>query len=150
MTSNNSIDIREVIFIGSAREDYQALPDEVRQGADLRTQTLQNNGRLPAKQWSPLSGKLSGIDEIRIPWDGDTYRAYLAVQFKAVIYILHAGIKKSPNDSAIPQQQIDRLVARKKAAQEDYEANKATYEADMAQRLVRRQAWEAANKLQPK
>jgi phage-related protein len=127
MTSGSSIDIREVIFIGSASEDYRAMPAEVRQAADARMQVLQNNGRLPAKQRTALSGKLIGIDEIRVLWDGDTYRAYLAIEHKAVIYILDAGIKKSPHGRAIPQTQIDRLIERKKTADRDYTANRATY-----------------------
>jgi len=150
MTSGSSIDIREVIFIGSASEDYRAMPAEVRQAADARMQVLQNNGRLPAKQRTALSGKLSGIDEIRVLWDGDTYRAYLAIEHKAVIYILDAGIKKSPHGSAIPQTQIDRLIERKKTADRDYTANRATYEADMAERMKRRKAWEEAQRLKPK
>ena len=96
---------------------------------------------MPAKQRRALSGKLSGIDEIRVLWDGDTYRAYLAVEHKAVIYILDAGIKKSPHGSAIPQTQIERLIERKKTADKDYAANRATYEADMAERMKRRKAW---------
>jgi phage-related protein len=150
MTSNSSIDIREVLFIGSAKDDYRALPDEVRQAADLRTQTLQNNGRLPAKQRKALSGKLTGIDEIRVSWDGNTYRAYLTMQFEAVIYILDAGIKKSPHGDAIPEPQEKRLIERKKAARKDYEENKTTYEAEMAERVVRREAWEKANNIKPK
>jgi phage-related protein len=150
MTSGSSIDIREVIFIGSASEDYRGMPAEVRQAADARMQVLQNNGRLPAKQRTALSGKLSGIDEIRVLWDGDTYRAYLAIEHKAVIYILDAGIKKSPHGSAIPQTQIDRLIERKKTADRDYTANRATYEADMAERMKRRKAWEEAQRLKPK
>jgi hypothetical protein len=78
------------------------------------------------------------------------HRAYLAVEHKAVIYILDAGIKKSPHGSAIPQTQIDRLSERKKTADKDYTANRATYEADMAERMKRRNAWEETQRLKPK
>jgi hypothetical protein len=47
---SKSIDTREVIFIGSALDDYRAMPDQVRQAADARMQVLQNNERLPSKQ----------------------------------------------------------------------------------------------------
>jgi phage-related protein len=151
MTSNTSIDLREVIFINQAAKDsYCSLPDEVRQMADKATYVLQNNGRLPAKQRKALSGTLSGIDEIRMDDGGDTYRAYHLVQFREVIYILDAGIKKSPSGKKIPQQQIERLEKRKKAAVEDYNKNKSLYAAEFAEREERKKTLEEAKNPQPR
>jgi phage-related protein len=148
MSSGSSIDIRVVIFLNQAAEAaYRGLPDDVRQAADAGTTAIQNHARLPRDRRQSLSGDLAGIDEVRIAFDGDAYRVYYLVEFKAAIYILDAGMKKSPRAGEIPQPQVDRLIARRKVAREDYARNKGFYEAAMHDRLERRKAWEAANNL---
>lgn len=93
------MDIREVVFVNAqAKHAYESLPDEVLQAADARTTAIQNHLRLPRNQRQGLSGKLAGIDEVRILFDDNTYRVYYLTQFKAAIYILDAGMKKAPHD----------------------------------------------------
>lgn len=141
MSSGASIDIRAVIFINQdAEETYRGLPDEVRQSADARTSAMQNHQRLAPKVRKSLKGKLAGVDEIRIGLDGDAYRVYYAVEFAEVLYILHAGMKKSPRKGEIPPQVVDRLEARLKSAREDYQENRAVYQTEQWQRLARRKA----------
>jgi hypothetical protein len=80
MTSLEGLDVREVIFINArCRVDYMNLPDEVRESADQSIDALQNSLPLPAKWHRPLQGSLAGIDEIRFPHSGDTYRVTTAV-----------------------------------------------------------------------
>jgi len=63
MSSDASIDIREVVFVNRAADEaYRGLPDEVRQAADARTTAIQNHRPLPRNQRQSLSGKLAGID----------------------------------------------------------------------------------------
>jgi phage-related protein len=114
------------------------LPDEVRQAADARTTAIQNHRPLPRNQRQLLSGKLAGIDEVRILSHGDTYRVYHLVEFVEVIYILDAGMKKSPTGNRVPQPQLEMLGKRKKFAQDDYDRNKEVYRAAMQERLSRR------------
>ena len=118
------------------------MPDEVRQAADARTTAIQNNQPLPRNQRQSLSGKLAGIDEVRIPFDGDTYRVYHLVEFAEVVYVLDAGMKKSPSGGRIPKPQSEMLEKRKRFAQDDYEQNKAAYQTAMQERLARRRALE--------
>jgi phage-related protein len=87
-----------------------------------------------------LSGKLAGIDEVRILFDDDTYRVYYLTQFKAAIYVLDAGMKKSAHEREIPKPQIDRLIERKKVAVAHYASNERWFETRMADRLARRAA----------
>ncbi len=141
MTSGTSTDRKEVIFVNQAAfRDYAELPREVKEAADARTTILQNGGGLPAKQVSNLKGKLAGISEIRILHDDDTYRVYFAAEYDEAIYILDAGIKKSPRKFEIPQWQVDRLVERKRKADEHYAANKALLEARAKARSEAREA----------
>jgi phage-related protein len=125
MTSDASADVKEVIFVNeAANRDYADLPPDVREAADTRTTVLQNGGRLPAKQVRNLQGVLFGISEIRISYDDDTYRVYFVAEYAEAIYILDAGMKKSPKDGEIPRWQIDRLVARKQKADDHYLTNR--------------------------
>jgi phage-related protein len=141
MSSDASVDIREVIFVNRAAEEaYRGLPDEVRQAADARTTAIQNHQPLPRNQRQSLAGKLAGIDEVRILSDGDTYRVYHLVEFAEVIYILDAGIKKSPTGSRMPKPQSELLEKRKKLAHDDYDRNKGAYRTAMQERLMRRRA----------
>ena len=43
------------------------------------------------------------MDRGAVLFDNDTYRVYYLTQFKAAIYILDAGMKKSPRDNKIPK-----------------------------------------------
>jgi phage-related protein len=125
MTADANADVEEVIFVNeAANRDFAALPPDVREAADARTRVRQNRGRLPAKQVRDLRGVMFGISEIRICYDDDTYRVYFAAEYAEAIYILDAGMKKSPKDGEIPRWQIDRLVSRKRKADEHYLANR--------------------------
>ena len=147
MTNKRSLDIREVIFINrQAKDAYLSLPENVRQAADARTDAIQNHERLPRNQRESLSGELSGIDEIRISDDGNAYRVYYLVEFKAAIYMLDAGMKKSPRGGEIPKQQVETLVERKKKAREHYAKHKDELKKAMAERLPRRTLWQAKRK----
>jgi phage-related protein len=121
------------------------MPAEVLQAADARTTAIQNHMRLPRNQRQSLKGKLANIDEVRILFDDNTYRVYYLTAFKAAIYILDAGMKKSPRGSEISKPQIERLIDRKKVAVDHYLANEKWFETRMAERLARRAALEAGS-----
>jgi phage-related protein len=144
MSALTSVDIREVVFVNEqAKHDYESMPPEVLQAADARTTAIQNHLRLPRNQRQALRGKLAGIDEVRVLFDDNTYRVYYLTSFKAAIYILDAGIKKSPRGTEISKPQIDRLIERKKVAVNHYLTNEKWFEARMADRLARRAALQA-------
>jgi phage-related protein len=144
--SRASIDEKRVIFIGDAQADFDALPPEVRMEAAAELSNLQNGRRLKGDRYKGLSGKLSGIGEIRLNDDGNTYRVYNVVNYREVLYVLDAGIKKSVRGGAIPQQDVNRLELRHKRAKEDYAENKVAYQAEYAERSERRQRHEAEMK----
>lgn len=89
-----------------------AIPEPVLESADQAIDALQNGRQLPPKMFGSLKGKLAGIDEIRLPYDDDTYRVYVYQGFSAVVMVLDAGIKKSTEGGNIPKWQNDRLEAR--------------------------------------
>jgi len=115
MTSNDSLHVREVIFINErCRVDYESLPAEVRESADQAIDALQNARPLPPKLYQSLGGTLAGINEIRLGHDDNTYRVYVTLKCPWIIMVLDAGIKKSTEGKNIPKWQKERLETRYK------------------------------------
>lgn len=138
MTSESSLDIRVVRFLPAGTSaEYDAMPEEVRDEADAAT-TLLQNGRSPANA-ERLKGALKGITEVRIDHDTNTYRVYYVAEFECCLYIIDAGMKKSPKGREIPRSQVERLKMRRAQAEVHYKANEAyfrkTYEVRRAARL---------------
>ncbi|PGH59285.1 hypothetical protein CRT60_01245 [Azospirillum palustre] len=138
MTSENSLDIREVRFLpAGTSDDYDAMPEDVRDEADAAT-TLLQNGRMPGNA-EPLKGTLKGITEVKIDHNTDTFRVYYVAEFECCLYIIEAGIKKSATGKAIPRPQVERLEKRLTQARAHYKANETflrkTYEARKTARL---------------
>ena len=139
MTSDTSIDVREVIFINSdAESGYDGLPIGVGEVADGSV-TLLQNGQVPARKglWRVLKGKLRGIGEIRVNDGTNTFRVYVWLGCEPALYILDAGMKKSPTGSEIPHWQQDRLVDRRERAAKNCAEN-ADLERAYSDRAARR------------
>ena len=148
MTSQDSLDIREVIFINErCRVDYEALPADVRESADQAIDALQNARPLPHKLYQSLHGKLAGINEIRLAYDDNTYRVYVTLKCPWVIMVLDAGIKKSTEGKNIPKWQHERLEARQKKAREYCTEFDADLKADYDKRKARRKEFAKENGL---
>lgn len=140
MTSDTSIDVREVIFINpDAESGYDGLQAGVGEVADGAVTLLQNGG-VPTRKglWRVLKGKLRGIGEIRINDGTNTFRVYVWLGCEPALYILDAGMKKSPTGSEIPGWQLDRLVDRRERAARDCLDN-ADLEQAFADRAMRRE-----------
>ena len=68
----------------------------------------------------------ASVLEIVEDHDGDTYRAVYTVRFAEIVYVLHAFQKKSKKGIATPPHEIDKVKARLKRAEEEYQAWKRT------------------------
>ena len=64
----------------------------------------------------------AGVLEVVEDSRGDTYRAVYTVRFSGWVYVLHCFQKKSKNGIKTPQEDLDLIRSRLKAAKEDYEA----------------------------
>ena len=119
MTAETSVDVREVIFVNQRCEkDYLLLPQDVGETADGYIDAMQNSRTIPATACQPIANDrtLAGVYEIKLPYDGDTYRVYAWLGCQHAVWILDAGTKKSPSGREIPQWQKDRLAERLKIA----------------------------------
>lgn len=119
--SNPSV-LKPLDFVGSSREDLNEFPDEVKQDIGYALFEAQKGEKSEAAK--PLKGfGGAGVLEIIERFDGDTYRAVYTVKFREVIYVLHCFQKKSKSGIKTPQQNIDLIAQRLKAAEEDYKAH---------------------------
>ncbi|MDP3703644.1 MAG: type II toxin-antitoxin system RelE/ParE family toxin [Candidatus Omnitrophota bacterium] len=112
---------KKVDFVGSSREDLREFPEEVRQDIGYALFEAQK-GQKPAAA-KPLKGfGGAGVLELIERFDGDTYRAVYTVQFREVVYVLHCFQKKAKSGVKTPQQEIDLIKRRLRAAEEDHQA----------------------------
>lgn len=119
--SNPSV-LKPLDFIGSSREDLKEFPDEVKQDIGYALFEAQKGQKSEAAK--PLKGfGGAGVLEIIERFDGDTYRAVYTVKFREVVYVLHCFQKKSKSGIKTPQQDMDLIARRLRAAEDDYSAH---------------------------
>ena len=116
---NGEKTFKQLDFVGSSREDLKEFPEDVRQDIGYALFEAQR-GQKPATA-KPLKGfGGAGVLEIIKNFFGNTYRAVYTVRFEKVFYVLHCFQKKSRHGIKTPQQDIDLIKQRLKAAEEDY------------------------------
>jgi phage-related protein len=119
MARSSALGERPVDWIGSSKKDFLTFPHPVIRAMGMAIGLAQLGGKHPdAKPWK---GQGPGVFEVVEDFDGDTFRAVYTVRFKAVIYVLHAFQKKSPNGIRTAKQDVDLIEHRLKLAQRDFE-----------------------------
>jgi phage-related protein len=109
-------DLRTLRWIGSAKKDLLAMPDEVQQTFGFALYYAQIGLLHPAAK--PLKGFGSaGIVEIVEDWRGSAYRAVYTVRFARAIYVLHCFEKKSKRGIETPKREMDLIRERLKEAE---------------------------------
>lgn len=131
MTHGKSIDVREIVFIGGARREFDQLDQEVRHAARSALTMLQNGLPLTGGRYKLLTEDrdLAEVGEIRLNDDGNAIRIYTTLRHPHVVYVLEAGLKKSHVGGAIPRETKRTVVQRLKDAKTDYELKAPAYEA---------------------
>lgn len=125
MTSDDAVDIKEVIFLSQrVEDDYLSQPAEVVEAFDARVTAVQNLQRLPTKHHRALSGSGKGIEELRVSHDSNTYRTYYLANYDEAVILIDAGMK-SKKDGEIPAEQLARLLERKRQADQFYAENRS-------------------------
>ncbi len=108
-------------WIGSAKADLLGFPVVVVRDVGHALFVAQMGGKhASAKPLKGFGG--ASVVEIVEEYDGDTYRAVYTVRFAEIVYVLHAFQKKSKKGIATPMQEIDKIKARLKAAEAEYDA----------------------------
>ena len=116
--------LKPVYWIGSSYDDWIAFPDAVQDVMGYALHLAQQG--MKADGVKPLKGfKGATVLEIVDDYAGNTWRAVYTVQFKGLIYILHAFQKKAKKGIATPKPDINLIKQRLKLAKEHYETHKA-------------------------
>ena len=115
----NGMLVKKLSFVGSARKDIKEFPDEIKQDIGYALFEAQR-GKYPVSA-KPLKGfGGAGVLEIIEDFSGNSYRAVYTVKFEYAVYVLHCFQKKSKHGIRTPQQHIDLVKQRLKAAEADY------------------------------
>lgn len=106
-------------WVGSSKKDFLAFPEPVKDEMGNALGLAQFGGKHPSAK--PWKGQGPGIFELVEDHAGNAYRAVYVVQFKEIVYVLHAFQKKSPRGVRTAQIDVELVERRLKIAQQDYE-----------------------------
>jgi phage-related protein len=108
--------LKPLRWIGSAKKDLLAMPEEVQQVFGFALYHAQIGQMHSAAK--PLKGFGSaGIVEIVEDLRGNAYRAVYTVRFAGAVYVLHCFQKKSKRGIETPKRELDLIRARLKEAE---------------------------------
>jgi phage-related protein len=106
---------RPLLWVGSAKKDLRAMPDEVQDSFGYALHLAQTGAKHAHAK--PLKGFGSaGVLEVVESEAGSTYRAVYTVKVAAAVYVLHCFQKKSTSGIATPKPELDLIRDRLKAA----------------------------------
>lgn len=112
-----SPDRKPLYFHPSCEKDYMALPEGVQDDAGYNLDLVQQ-GKRPKTSFGPLHGLGSGVMELRINEDTDTYRVVYVAKLSEAVFVLDAFKKKSPTGHRIPKNIEKRVQERYTQAKE--------------------------------
>lgn len=101
---------KKLVFLGDTREVIHALPDPVRHRIGRSLAILQMGNRLAEAKL--LKGFSVAVNEIRVSYDREAYRAVYTVHLGDKVYLLHVFHKKSKSGIGIPQRDLELIKRR--------------------------------------
>lgn len=120
--------LKDIVWLGSSLDDVRSFPEDVREEVGYALYLAQGRGKhISAKPLSGI-GRGASVMEIVTRDQTGTYRTVYTVQFRDLIYVLHAFQKKSIKGIATPRQEIDLVKARLKLAEQDHAQRSDQYE----------------------
>jgi phage-related protein len=111
MEGSEPTKVKPVVWVGSSRRDLKTFPEDVQANIGYALFAAQCGEEYSSVKALKGFGARSVL-EIVAPYGGDTYRAVYTVQFKDVIYVLHAFQKKSKTGIATPKHEVDLIRRR--------------------------------------
>jgi phage-related protein len=108
----------QLVWVAGRKKEFLTFPKAVVQDVGHALYIAQCGDKPHnAKPLKGFSG--AGVLEVLENHDGDTYRAVYTVRFEDAIYVLHCFQKQSKSGIATPQQDIELVKTRLKAAEEE-------------------------------
>jgi len=113
---NDPPSLKQVIWIGSSRRDFRALPRPVKSHMGYALYVAQQGGK--HRDAKPLKGfGGAGVVEVVTDFDGDTFRTVYTVRIAGAVYVLHAFQKKAKAGRATPKLESKLIEKRLKEAE---------------------------------
>jgi phage-related protein len=105
--------LKQIIWVGSSRDDLKELPGEVQDDMGYGLYQAQL-GDFPDNA-KPLRG-FSGVTEIISDFDKNTYRSIYATKIDERLFVLHVFQKKSKKGIKTPKEEIELIKRRLQTA----------------------------------
>ena len=107
---------RPLIWIGSTRRDFRAMPTEVKSHMGYALYVAQLGGK--HRDAKPLRGfGGAGVLEIVKDHRGDTFRSVYTVRLVGAVYVLHVFQKKSKTGRETPKPDMNLIETRLREAE---------------------------------
>jgi phage-related protein len=117
MAAKPPAELKPLAWVGSAKRDLLALPEEVIDAFGYALYVAQA-GKRHEKAKALHGFGSAGILEIVEDWRGNTYRAVYTVRFSAAVFVLHVFQKKAKHGIATPRQDMELVRERLKIAEQ--------------------------------
>jgi phage-related protein len=110
---------RPLDWVGSSKKDLLEFPGAVKDDVGNALGIAQFGGKHPKSK--PWKGQGSGVFEVVVHHDGNTFRVVYCVRFPKTVYVLHAFQKKSTRGIKTANRDIELVASRLRLAEQDYE-----------------------------
>jgi phage-related protein len=117
MAAKPPAELKPLAWVGSAKRDLLALPEEVIDAFGYALYVAQT-GKKHDKAKALHGFGSAGILEIVEDWRGNAYRAVYTVRFSAAVFVLHVFQKKAKHGIATPRQDMELIRERLKVAEQ--------------------------------
>ena len=117
MAAKPPAELKPLAWVGSAKRDLLALPEEVIDAFGYALYVAQT-GKKHEKAKALHGFGSAGILEIVEDWRGNAYRAVYTVRFSAAVFVLHVFQKKAKHGIATPRQDMELIRARLSVAEQ--------------------------------
>ena len=117
MAAKPRAELKPLAWVGSAKRDLLALPEEVIDTFGYALYVAQT-GKRHEKAKALHGFGSAGILEIVEDWRGNAYRAVYTVRFSAAVFVLHVFQKKAKHGIATPRQDLELIRERLKVAEQ--------------------------------
>lgn len=117
MAAKPPAELKSLAWVGSAKRDLLALPEEVIDAFGYALYVAQA-GKKHEKAKALHGFGSAGILEIVEDWQGNAYRAVYTVRFAAAVFVLHVFQKKAKRGIATPRHDVELIRARLKVAEQ--------------------------------
>ena len=117
MAAKPPAELKPLAWVGSAKRDLLALPEEVIDAFGYALYVAQT-GKKHEKAKALHGFGSAGILEIVEDWRGNAYRAVYTVRFSAAVFVLHVFQKKAKRGIATPRQDMELIRERLKVAEQ--------------------------------